>query len=73
MSFTHILGIKNYRWVWTCASRDRKEYVDFVIGNRGIETGLKLWKNVENLAQGIVAADYWKSYNEIVPRERLQS
>ena len=30
-----------------------------------------LWRKVEEFAQGVVAADYWKSYNEIVPAEQL--
>ena len=71
MSFTNILGIKNYQWVWTCVSRDEKEYIDFVVGRRGTETGLKLWKKVGNFAQGIVFADYWKFCNEIVPNKIL--
>jgi len=65
------IGQKNYRWVWTCVNRDRREYVDFVVGNRGTETGLKLWKKIGNLAQVIVATDYWKSCNEIVPSQIL--
>lgn len=32
---------------------------------------MKLWDKVAILAEGVVAADYWKSYNEIVPVEQL--
>jgi insertion element IS1 protein InsB len=32
---------------------------------------MKLWNNVKKDAVGIVAADYWKSYNEIVPQKQL--
>jgi len=30
-----------------------------------------LWEKVEDLAKGIVCADYWKAYNEFVPKELL--
>lgn len=32
---------------------------------------MKLWGRVEKLAVGVVASDYWRSYNEIVPVEQL--
>lgn len=32
---------------------------------------MKLWNKIENQATNIVAADYWKSYNEMVPKEKL--
>jgi IS1 family transposase len=30
-----------------------------------------LWEKIEDLAKGIVCADYWKAYNEFVPKELL--
>lgn len=50
---------------------DSQLNVDFVIGNRGTKTGLKLWEKAAKFAAGIVAADYCKSYTEIVPAEQL--
>ena len=32
---------------------------------------MMLWQKVGKLALGVVAADHWKSYNEIVPEEQL--
>lgn len=32
---------------------------------------MKLWKKIEDLAKGVVCADYWKAYNEFVPKELL--
>lgn len=32
---------------------------------------MRLWDKVSKFADGVVAADYWKSYNEIVPAEQL--
>jgi len=41
------------------------------LGNRGTETGKKLWNRVKNYADGFVMADYWKSYKEMIPLEQL--
>jgi insertion element IS1 protein InsB len=41
------------------------------LGNRGTETGKKLWNRVKSYANGIVTTDYWKSYNEMIPAEQL--
>ena len=30
-----------------------------------------MWEKVEDLAKGIVFADYWRAYNEFVPKELL--
>jgi len=30
-----------------------------------------LWNNVKDFAVGFVTADYWKSYNEMIPKEKL--
>jgi len=30
-----------------------------------------LWDKVKEYAEGIVAADYWKSYKEMIPMEQL--
>ena len=41
------------------------------MGNRGTQTGLNLWNEVKRYAHGHVMTDYWKSYNEIIPNEKL--
>ena len=30
-----------------------------------------MWEKIEDLAKGIVFADYWRAYNEFVPKELL--
>lgn len=45
--------------------------MDLVVGSRGTKTGVKLWKKVQEQSTGIVATDYWRVYNEIVPQEKL--
>ena len=32
---------------------------------------MKLWENIKELASGVVYADYWKAYNELVPEKQL--
>jgi len=32
---------------------------------------VKLWKKIQEYAKGTVYADYWKSYNEFVPKKQL--
>jgi IS1 family transposase len=46
--------------------------MDFVVGDRSTKTGLNLRNRIENQAGGIVATDYWKSYNEMIPAEKLK-
>jgi insertion element IS1 protein InsB len=41
------------------------------LGNRGTETGKRLWDRVKDYANGFVATDYWKSYSEMIPQEQL--
>ena len=41
------------------------------MGDRSTETGVKLWKNIENKGVELVFSDYWKSYKEMVPSEKL--
>ena len=60
-------GQKNCRWIWISVDRGLREYVDFFLGNRGTETGKKLWKKVKVYAKGIVMTDYWRSYKEMIP------
>jgi len=32
---------------------------------------VKLWEHIKEMASGVVYADYWKAYNEFVPKEQL--
>jgi insertion element IS1 protein InsB len=65
------IGRKNCQRVWTCVSRNDRQYVDFKVGNQGTKTGLKLWGRVGKLAVVPVMADHWKPYTEIVPAGQL--
>jgi insertion element IS1 protein InsB len=32
---------------------------------------MKLWSKVKDYAVGLVMTDYWKSYNEMIPKAQL--
>ena len=51
--------------------RDSKEYIDFVVGDRSTKRGLKLWNKVKEQSTGMVATDYWNSYNKMIAAEKL--
>ena len=42
-----------------------------VVGGRSTKTGSKLWNKIKEQAAGIVATDYWRPYNEMVPEDML--
>ncbi len=50
---------KNYRWIWIAVDRVKKKYIDFTVGQRDINTGQKLWNNIEKKEIGNVFSDYY--------------
>jgi insertion element IS1 protein InsB len=64
-------GHKNCCWIWVGVDREAREYIDMVTEGRSTITGIALWNKLRTQATGYVATDYWKSYNEMIPREKL--
>ena len=64
MRFTVIPVQKNYKCIWTAVDREAGEFVYFVIGNRGTETGTELWNKVKDYAQGIVGSHTTKWFQQ---------
>jgi insertion element IS1 protein InsB len=62
---------KNCKRVWISVDRNAGENVDSVVGDRSTNTGMKLWNKVKRFATGFAATDYRKSYNEMIPAEKL--
>ena len=60
---------KNYRWIWIAVDRVKKKYIDFIVGQRDIDTGQKLWSNVEKKEIGNVFSDYYKAYKSLLKKE----
>jgi len=71
MRYTLILVQKNYGWVWTAIIREKRQLADFVVGNRGTETGIKIWNKIKFNIKGKVMSDYWKSYKKMIPECKL--
>jgi insertion element IS1 protein InsB len=63
---------KKNRWIWIGVDRDTREYIDFTVGDRSTNTGKILWNKVKDQSVGYVNTDYWKSYNEMIPSEKLR-
>ena len=58
--------------MWFAVDRDKRQHLDFVVGTRGTETGIKLWKKIEPIADERIMTDYWKSYAEMIPENKLK-
>ena len=65
------MELKNCRWIWIGVDKDVRQYIDMVVGDRSTKTGSKLWNKIKGQTAGIVTADYWRSYNEIIPEDML--
>ena len=61
---------KNSVWIWIAVDRYAKEFVNFVVGDRSTKTGKELWKGIKERAKGYIATDYWKPYENFVPKEK---
>jgi len=70
MKCIHMLGKKNYKWIWIAVDRKGRKYINFVIGSRGTETGKKLWEKIKYKVEKKVMTDYWKVYSEMDDRRR---
>ena len=44
--------------------------IDFVIGSRGKNTGKKLWNKIKNIPCEKYASDYWKAYEDFIPKNK---
>ena len=57
--------------MWVAVRRNEREFIDLVVGDRSSQTEIKLWQNIENESIEKVFSDFWKSYKEIIPCEKL--
>jgi insertion element IS1 protein InsB len=70
MRSTLILVQKNHCLIWIAVDRYGKRFINFVIGDRSMQTGLKLWNKIKDLTVIKFTSDYWKSYEEFIPPEK---
>ena len=59
-----------YYWFWIAVDRYAKEFVNFFVGDRSARTGKELWKGIKNRAKGFIMTDYWKPYENFVPKDQ---
>ena len=64
------IGKKNYFWIWIAVDRLGKQFINFVIGDRGNKTAEKFWEKIKHHEIGVIASDYWKPYEHIIPSEK---
>ena len=61
---------KSYQWIWIAVDRDGKKFINFIVGDRSVQTGKKLWERIEDQLKGIVVTDYWQPYEHFIPSDK---
>ena len=56
--------------IWIVVDRNRKKFINFVIGKRDINTEKKLWQILETKKIDNVMTDHYQSYNSFIPDEK---
>jgi transposase-like protein len=67
---TYTQSKKNDCWIPVAVDRNGKQFIDCQMGSRGSETGEKLWKRIEDQANGKVCSNAWKAYGTFVPEDQ---
>ena len=60
---------KNYCWIWIAVDRHGKKFIDCVIGDRGSQTGNKLWEKVKSTCPQQSMTDHWKTYKKMLSNQ----
>lgn len=61
-------------WVWFAVNRKTRRIIDFEIGSRESNTGIKLWKRISRIKCKKYYTDYWRPYKQFLPeRKHIQS
>ena len=60
---------KNFCWIWVAVDRYGKRFIDCALGDRGTETGKQLWDAIQDIRIEKIATDYWKPYENFVPKD----
>ncbi|PIQ46360.1 MAG: IS1 family transposase [Deltaproteobacteria bacterium CG12_big_fil_rev_8_21_14_0_65_43_10] len=63
------ISSKKFCWIWVAVDRYGKRFIDCVLGDRGIATGKQLWEAIQDIQIGKIATDYWKPYENFVPKD----
>lgn len=61
---------KNYCWTPLAIDRDTKHILGFVCGKRDTHTFKRLYNNLNSINIKLFCSDYWKSYQEVIPKHK---
>jgi insertion element IS1 protein InsB len=61
---------KNYCWIWIAVDRDRKKFINCVLGDRSTATGKQLWDSLQDKEIEQTMTDNWKAYENFVPFDK---
>lgn len=61
---------KNYCWTWIAIDRQTKHVLGFVCGKRDSKTFARLYNTLNSNNIKLFCSDYWKSYDEIIPKHK---
>jgi insertion element IS1 protein InsB len=70
MGCTPVSDQKNFCWIWIAVDGYGKRFIDFAVGDRSSQTAKKFWNEIKHHEMGIIASDYWKPYESIIPKEK---
>jgi len=61
-------------WIWLAINRETRQIAGVAFGDRSDETCLKLWKSLpgDYRKRAVIYTDYWESYRNVIPSERLR-
>ena len=69
-AWSFVLKKINKRWLWTVICRRTRQIIAFEIGDRSEKTCRRLWCKIPREYQHCLAfSDYWKAYQEVLPKE----
>lgn len=61
-------------WIWLAINRETRQIAGVAFGDRSDETCLKLWMSLppDYRKRAVIYTDYWRSYKNVLPSERLR-
>lgn len=57
-------------WIWLAWDRERKRCCGVQLGRRNVQTGKKLWQQLNLFETALVCTDYYPVYSGIVPKQQ---
>ena len=65
---------RDKRWVWLALCRRTRQIVAFAVGDRGAETGKRLWRRVPPSYRCLLCfTDFWDAYTKVIPETQHEA